>query len=129
MQIEQQGLEKYNEAQAASNAEQMQILQKEWGAGFDKNIESAKLGARDLGFDLEQDKPYFNDAEFIMGMQRHASAISEDHLRRGESEFGGADSNKLAAQDIITNPQNVLYAKYHAGDERTIARVRALNQG
>jgi hypothetical protein len=109
-------------------AEQDAQLKREWGGAYEKNITDAKLGARDLGIDLADDHPVFNEAWFVQAMKRHGNAVGEDSLKRGDADFLGANSDKMKGQDIINNPQNPAYQKYQDGDADTVRRVRAFLQ-
>lgn len=128
MGVEANALESLTADTDAFIAQQQEILQNEWGGGFEKNLADAQLGARDLGVNLDDAHPVFNEAWFIQAMLRHGKAVGEDSMKRGETEIHGAGANKLKAQDIMNNPNNSLYQKYQDKDEKTIARVRALLQ-
>tara|TARA_R110000803_G_scaffold18124_12_gene48679 strand:- start:2782 stop:3741 length:960 start_codon:yes stop_codon:yes gene_type:complete len=123
-----QQMEAHKNQMQSHIAEQNQQLKQEWGGTYEKNIVDAQLGARDLGINLEDNHPVFNEAWFVQAMKRHGNAVGEDSMKRGEADFLGANSDKMKGQDIMNNPQNQAYQKYQEGDEATVMRVRALLQ-
>lgn len=106
---------------------QEEILTKEWGSGadFTKNRELAVRAAITAGFTMEQleSDPIFRNASVVKAMAKLGSLMSEDTLAKG-AENGGYNDGHSKAMDIISNPQNPYYARYHNGDEAVRSMVQ-----
>lgn len=109
-------------------AKEQETLDKAWGNGNERTQKAAlaERAALTFGFTPEEIKadPLFRNAKFVMTLARAGAAMSEDRLVKG-ADVNSAGGMKAKGMDIINNPQNPLYAKYHAGDEEANAQVRA----
>lgn len=107
---------------------QQEILAKEWGSGpeYEKNRSLAARTALTAGFTMEEigSSPIFRNAAVVKAFAKLGAMMSEDSLARG-SEGGGFASGRAQGMDIISNPQNPYYKRYHDGDES----VRGMVQG
>jgi hypothetical protein len=118
----------------AELAKQGEALKKAWGNGQEatKNESLAIRAALTAGFTSEElglvegkdGDPIFRNAKVVMAFAKLGGLMSEDSLAKGAGD-GGYKDGKAEGLDIINNPQNPYYKKYHAGDET----VRAMVQG
>lgn len=115
------------EAAAQAEAAEKQELQKAFGQGLSKAVDHAQRLAKQEGLNPEifdPQSPNFWGVEALAFVSRVAGKLGEDRLIPGAAVrnlSGGA-----LAKDIVTNPENPLHAKYHAGDAQVNAQVNAL---
>jgi hypothetical protein len=115
------------EAAAQAMAAEKVELQKAFGQGLPKAVDHAQRLAKQEGLNPEifdPQSPNFWGVEALAFASRVASKLGEDRLIPGAAVrnlSGGA-----LAKDIVTNPENPLHAKYHAGDAQVNAQVNAL---
>jgi len=97
-------------------------LQQSWGREFDTNRQKVAQLAAYAGIPV--DSPGFSDPNMAKLIYRLSKDFSEDRLVAiGKQTTTGSAAQ--AAKDIMTNPDNPDYKKYHGGDKDTQARVRA----
>jgi hypothetical protein len=112
----------------AELAKQSEILTKEWGNGadFKKNESLATRAALTAGFTMDEvtTDPIFRNASVVKAFAKLGALMSEDTLAKASSDGGFQDSRQQGL-DIINNPKNPYYDRYHKGDEA----VRTMVQG
>lgn len=99
-------------------------LQEAWGAKYERNLGLAAKAAQMAGVDPQSRG--FMDPEVVKAFARLADMLSEDHFVKGE--HAGFQGGAERARDIMTNPQNPLYARYQDGESDTVDLVRRLLQ-
>lgn len=102
-------------------------LSEAWGNGadFTKNKELATRAAVTAGFTVEQlgSDPIFRNADVVKAFAKLGSLMSEDTLAKGATNAGYNDGYSKS-MDIINNPQNPFYSRYHNGDEAVRGMVQ-----
>lgn len=109
------------------HAKNVGALQDLWKGDFEKNITLATRAALTVGLDPKH--PGLADPEIVKAFVRFGQSMSEDKLVRGDQQNGGNFGSPGAlAKDIMTNPQNPMYARYKSGEADVVAHVRDLNK-
>lgn len=104
-------------------------LKKHFGADIDKAVGRVQGALKADGFDpsiADPQSPNFWGPDFLRYADLQAKRSGEDRLAGGtpvQHARGAA-----AAKDIMTNPENPLYAKYQAHDATVVAQVKQLMQ-
>lgn len=109
-QFEAQTLKEHTEGVAKESAEQLAGLKKEWGDGYDKNLQSAQFAAKEMGGDTFvkylNDTGLGNDVNLIRIFAKVAPLLGEDKLREGGVSSEGMTPHEIHAKiaDIRANP-------------------------
>jgi hypothetical protein len=132
---------KFEQDQMASHAEtrqqelksQIEGLKKEWGEGYEKEVETAKFAVREVGgdeFTKHLNKTGFgNDPQLIKFMSKVAKLLGEDKLREGGIGEGADTTNDIRAQmdELRANGnENGLFEKSHPNHKVVMAKFENL---
>lgn len=114
-------------AQQAKEAEAAE-LRKLWGDEFDSRLQRVAEFVRANGGDIED--PFFGSAKnirLVSALMRHYPA-GEDISIQPDAAGRMTVNPGARATDIMTNPQNPLYQRYHANDREIVQMVLELQK-
>lgn len=97
-------------------------LQQVYGEGFKDKINLAARVSASAG--VSTDSPMWSHPDAVRLALWAAEKISEDKLVTAESPI--QSTGKDMAKDIMQNPANPLYARYHERDPEVVDRVRRM---
>lgn len=119
--------ESMQQAEEAAFREAQKAIEKEWGTKMPEKVALAQRAALTAGYTLEQinSEPIFRNPNVARMLATLGERLGEDKLVQVGSSTSGSVGNRQKAMDVIQNPQNPLYARYHAGDEDARAQVHA----
>ena len=127
----------FEAARAAAQIQEAQMQQKTefdaakktlaeaWGDRFETNKAVATRMAQSLG--LDPNSKGLSDPAVVIALERAARMVSDDKIVSSDVA-ATMQAGKTRAMDIMTNPQNPLYAKYQKGDKATADLVFDLLQ-
>lgn len=97
-----------------------------WGHESQAKANLATRAAITIGLDPKSE--LFNSADFVMALARVGELISEDKLVSAGAVTQLQDK-RAQAMDVMKNPSNPNYQRYHSGDKEIVAMVRGLLGG
>jgi ElaB/YqjD/DUF883 family membrane-anchored ribosome-binding protein len=127
----------FDAQRAVAQAQEAQIQQKQefeqarktladaWGDRYETNKAVATRMAQSLG--LDPNTKGLSDPAVVIALERAARMVSDDKIVSSDVS-ATMMAGKARAMDIMTNPQNPLYAKYQKGDKGTADLVFDLLQ-
>lgn len=127
----------FDAQRAVAQAQEAQIQQKQefeqarktladaWGDRYETNKAVATRMAQSLG--LDPNTKGLSDPSVVIALERAARMVSDDKIVSSDVS-ATMMAGKARAMDIMTNPQNPLYAKYQKGDKGTADLVFDLLQ-
>jgi hypothetical protein len=132
-QINEFSLAKYNEAQAAHEANmkaQNEVLTKEWGASLNQNTNIAGAAAKSFGVTHEQ----IDKIQSVLGYAETMKLFHKFGAKMGEARFVGGDNvtNETNTPDMAKaqleslKQDKAFMAKYVAGDHSAKAKMQKL---
>jgi hypothetical protein len=100
-----------------------ETLKKDWGADFQKNINTATRAIQTVGGNLQS--PGLRDPGVVTIIQRLAAQLSDDKLINGDVA-PSLQPGKVKADDIVNNKANPYHERYWNGDKDVNKMVRDL---
>lgn len=105
-------------------------LKKEWGADYDKNINSGRIAAQNLGYDeqaLSSLEDKMGTAEMLKLFSNLGSKMGEDSFVSGDSS-GGFGTTPAQAQAEINNLKldKQFMDAYLSGDKAAVTKMKGL---
>lgn len=113
------------EAKAKMDGEKKKLAEA-WGHEAQAKANLATRAAITVGLDPKSE--LFNSADFVMALARVGELISEDKLVSSGAVTQLQDK-RAQAMDVMKNPSNPNYRRYHDGDREIVAMVRGLLGG
>lgn len=104
-------------------AAQKSELQKAWGNDMTTKANMAARAA--ITFGLDPNDGLFDNAKVVMAFAKVGEAMSEDKLVTATAVSNLQDP-QAQAMDVMKNPNNPHYSRYHDGDRETVAMVQRL---
>jgi hypothetical protein len=116
------------EEDAKTIATEREVLAKVWGKDMEKNAKQALEAAKLLGVNLDE----YADAKLAQAFKQIGEWFQSDPgMLKGKGIPDGlfsmvAPNPRSQAIDIIQNPQNPDYARYHSGERSVVRKVQDL---
>lgn len=128
-----EALAQRTQAKQAEAKQNLESLKKEWGQGWDKNVELARLAVKEVGgpefAQYLETSGLGDDTRLISVMAKVGKLLGEDKIR---GEGGGRMDGKTPAEieaeigDIMGNPKHPYFDQSHPGHKGAVAMVESL---